>query len=53
MQDKLNTSYQQERKNEQDTFTYFLSGQSDMKIKVFHNQERERQLYLLLLLMQL
>jgi len=25
MQDKLNTSYQQELKNEQDTFTYFLS----------------------------
>jgi hypothetical protein len=27
MQDKLNTSYQQELKNEQDTFTYFLSWQ--------------------------
>jgi|TARA_Y100001973_G_C5201702_1_gene338249 hypothetical protein len=25
MQDKLNTSYQQELKNEQDTFNYFLS----------------------------
>ena len=25
MQDKLNTSYQQEFKNEQDTFNYFLS----------------------------
>ena len=25
MQDKLNTSYQQELKNEQDTFTFFLS----------------------------
>jgi len=25
MQDKLNTSYQQEIKNEQDTFNYFLS----------------------------
>jgi hypothetical protein len=25
MQDKLNTSYQQELKNEQDAFNYFLS----------------------------
>ncbi len=25
MQDKLNTSYQQELKNEQDTFTWFIS----------------------------
>ena len=25
MKDKLNTSYQQELKNEQDAFTYFLS----------------------------
>jgi hypothetical protein len=25
MQDKLNTSYQQEIKNEQDAFNYFLS----------------------------
>ena len=25
MQDKLNTSYQQELKNEQDTFIFFLS----------------------------
>ena len=25
MQDKLNTSYQRELKNEQDTFNYFLS----------------------------
>ena len=25
MQDKLNTSYQQEFKNEQDTFTWFIS----------------------------
>jgi hypothetical protein len=25
MQDKLNTSYQQEFKNEQDTFTFFIS----------------------------
>jgi hypothetical protein len=25
IQDKLNTSYQQEFKNEQDTFNYFLS----------------------------
>ena len=25
MQDKLNTSYQQELKNEQETFNYFLS----------------------------
>jgi hypothetical protein len=25
MQDKLNTSYQQEIKNEQDTFTWFIS----------------------------
>ena len=25
MQDKLNTSYQQELKNEQDTFNFFLS----------------------------
>ena len=25
MQDKLNTSYQQEIKNEQDTFTWFMS----------------------------
>ena len=25
MKDKLNTSYQQELKNEQDTFNYFLS----------------------------
>ena len=25
MKDKLNTSYQQELKNEQDTFTWFLS----------------------------
>ncbi len=25
MQDKLNTTYQQELKNEQDTFTWFMS----------------------------
>jgi hypothetical protein len=34
MQDKLNTSYQQELKNEQDTFTFFLSWQLDIKTKV-------------------
>ena len=34
MQDKLNTSYQQELKNEQDTFNYFMSWQLDTKIKV-------------------
>jgi len=33
MQDKLNTSYQQELKNEQDTFTWFISWQLDTKIK--------------------
>jgi hypothetical protein len=34
MQDKLNTSYQQELKNEQDTFTFFLSWQYNIKTKV-------------------
>jgi len=33
MQDKLNTSYQQELKNEQDTFTWFISWQLDTRIK--------------------
>ena len=33
MQDKLNTSYQQELKNETDTFTWFISWQLDTKIK--------------------
>ena len=33
MKDKLNTSYQQELKNEQDTFTYFISWQLDTKVK--------------------
>ena len=31
MKDKLNTSYQQELKNEQDTFSWFLSWQLDTK----------------------
>ena len=31
MQDKLNTSYQQELKNEQDTFNFFLSWQFNIK----------------------
>jgi len=32
LKDKLNTSYQQEIKNEQDTFNWFLSWQSDTKV---------------------
>jgi len=31
MQDKLNTSYQQELKNEADTFNYFMQWQLDIK----------------------
>ena len=31
LQNQLNTSYQQEQKNEQDTFNYFMSWQLDIK----------------------
>ena len=31
LKDKLNTSYQRELKNEQDTFNYFLSCQFNIK----------------------
>jgi len=34
LKDKLNTSYQQEIKNEIDSFNYFLSWQLDTKTKV-------------------
>jgi len=34
LKDKLNTSYQQELKNEQDTFNYFLSWQYNIKMLV-------------------
>jgi len=34
MQDKLNTSYQQELKNEQDTFNWFLLWQYNIKMQV-------------------
>jgi hypothetical protein len=33
MQDKLNTTFQQELKNEQDTFNWFMSWQLDIKTK--------------------
>lgn len=33
LKDKLNTSYQEEIKNEQNTFNYFMSWQLDIKAK--------------------
>ena len=33
LKDKLNTSYQRELKNEQDTFNYFLSWQYNIKMQ--------------------
>ena len=52
MQDKLNTSYQQELKNEQDAFNYFLSWQLDIKTKVSNKLAQARLLFLLALLMR-
>ena len=52
MKQQLNFSFQQDLKNEQDAFNYFLSWVYFIKIKVLNNRARARIPYLLVLQME-
>jgi len=52
LQNQLNFSFQQDLKNEQDAFNYFLSWVYFIKIKVLNNRARAKIPYLLALVME-
>ena len=51
LKDKLNTSYQQELKNEQDAFNYFYHDHTLQKSRIQTNRHKCRQQHLHVLLM--